>query len=372
MLAVAALSARALVESAARDGLRCVALDLFGDADTRRAAAQWISIGEPAALRIDGDRLLRALRTLAAEHDVSGWIAGSGFEAQPDLLEAAAQCVPLLGTAGADMRRVRDPVAFFHFLRTHGIAHPPVAFTPPRTPGPWLHKDSGGCGGWHVRRSADEPPGHGGYWQLERAGPPMSATFVANGRDAVVLGFNRQLVRAIGERPFVFAGVVGPVAPTEAMQRTIGDAVRKLAREFRVRGLASLDFVLHDEVAEVIELNPRPPASLLLYPRVGGHGALHAHRRACVQGLLPPGPVIARESNGMQIVFAPRALQLDAARAALIARWPGTHDLPHAGTAFMPGDPLCSLSARGADAAQVQTALMQSRDALLQALETVR
>jgi predicted ATP-grasp superfamily ATP-dependent carboligase len=371
VLAVAALSARAIVESAARDGMRCVALDVFGDADTRRAA-QWRSIGDAATLRIDADRLLGALRALATDGDVTGWVAGSGFEGQPELLEAGAQCLPLLGTAGADVRRLRDPVAFFHVLRTNGIAHPPVCFAPPHAPGPWLHKDSGGCGGWQVYRGADGPPGRGSYWQLERAGPAMSATFVADGADAVVLGFNRQLVRAIGERPFVFAGVIGPLAPTEAMQRSIGDAVRTLAREFRVRGLASLDFVLHGDAAEVIELNPRPPASLSLYPRVGGHGALHAHRRACLQGLLPSGPVPGETVHGMQIVFAPRALRLDDAGAARIAHWPGAHDLPHAGTSFMPGDPLCSVSASGADAAQVQAALTQSRDALLQALENLR
>ena len=41
MLALAALSARALAEAAAREGLRAVALDVFGDADTRRHAADW-------------------------------------------------------------------------------------------------------------------------------------------------------------------------------------------------------------------------------------------------------------------------------------------------------------------------------------------
>lgn len=372
MLAVAALSARAIVESAARDGIRCVALDVFGDVDTRRAAAQWIPIGEPTTLRIDGDRLLGALRALAADDRVSGWIAGSGFEALPELLEAGAQCLPLLGTAGADVRRLRDPVAFFHFLRANGIAHPPVCFTRPHAPGPWLHKDSGGCGGWQVRRDADGPPGRGSYWQVERAGAAMSATFVANGKDATVLGFNLQRVRAIGERPFVFAGVVGPLLPGEALQRSIGDTVRKLAAQFRVCGLGSLDFVMHGDSAEVIELNPRPPASLALYPRVGGHGALHAHRRACVQGVLPSGPAPMDGVRGIEIVFAPRALQLDEASAAMIARWPGAHDLPHAGSRFMPGDPLCSLSAAGADADEVQAALTRARDALLQSLENDR
>jgi predicted ATP-grasp superfamily ATP-dependent carboligase len=347
-----------------------VALDVFGDADTRRAAARWMPIGDPASLRIDGDRVLAALAALAREGSVAGWVAGSGFDGRPDWLEAGARHLPLLGTAAHDVRRVRDPLTFFSALRAHGIAHPPVCFTPPQAGGPWLHKNSAGCGGWQVRRGADGQPGRGVHWQVERAGPAMSATLVANGEDAVVLGFNRQQVQAIGECPFVFSGVVGPVPPSEAMQRSIGGAVRALAREFRVRGLASLDFVMHGDDAEVIELNPRPPASLALYPRVGGHGALHAHRLACQQGVLPPAPAAADGVRGSAIVFASRALRLDDGVAERIARWPGAHDLPHAGAVFMPGDPLCSLSARGADAAQVQAGLNQSRDALLQSLET--
>jgi len=368
VLVVAALSARAIVESAARDGMRCIALDLFGDADTRRTAARWMSIGEPATMRIDGERLLAGLAH-ARDRGATAWVAGSGFEGQPALLDAGARQLPLWGTAGADVTRARDPQTFFEFLRASGIAHPPVCLAPPRAPGAWLYKDSGASGGWHVCRSADGQPGERRHWQLERTGPAMSATFIANGEDAVVLGFNLQLVRSIGGHPFVFAGVVGPVMPSDTTQRAITDAVRTLTREFRVRGLASLDFVLHDGRAEVIELNARLPASMALYPRVGAFGPLHAHRRACLHDVLPSGPAPADIVRGIEIVFAPRALRLDAAAAEAIAHWPRAHDLPHAGTVFRPGDPLCSLSASGGNAAQVQAALTQGRDALLQSLE---
>jgi hypothetical protein len=158
VLAIAALSARAIAESAVRDGMPCIALDVFGDADTRRAAARWMSIGDPTSLRIDGERLLAALGQ-AQGCGASAWIVGSGFEGQPDLLEAGARDLPLWGTAGADVARLRDPQTFFECLRASGIAHPPVCLAPPRTPGPWLYKDSGACGGAHVRRSADGRPG---------------------------------------------------------------------------------------------------------------------------------------------------------------------------------------------------------------------
>ena len=90
-MAVAALSARALAEWARADGRPVLALDAFGDADTRRAAVRWAGIGSAEGLRIDGQRLLDEL----ARPGLQVWVAGSGFEAQPELLEAAASRLPL-------------------------------------------------------------------------------------------------------------------------------------------------------------------------------------------------------------------------------------------------------------------------------------
>ena len=113
---------------------------------------------------------------------------------------------------------------------------------------------------------------------------PMSATFVANGRDAVVLGINQQLVQRIGARPFVFCGVVGPVPMEAALTQRIEQAVRALAAEFELRGLGSLDFMLDGDAFAVLEVNPRPPASVALYR---DQRPIEAHLRACREGELP-------------------------------------------------------------------------------------
>jgi uncharacterized protein len=371
VLAVAALSARALVESAALDGTRTVALDCFGDADTQRLAAQWHEVGAASALRIDDDKLLASLSTLAQRGDTMGWIAGSGLDGRADLLERGATLLPLLGTAPQDVRRVRDPQEFFGVLHSHGIGFPSVSLDPPATPAGWLLKDAGGCGGWQVRRAAPGlTAGPGQYWQRERRGGAMSATFVANGRDAVLLGFNAQTMRPVGDRPFVFCGVTGPVPVSDAVQRELTAITRLLAAVFRLRGLGSLDFLLDGDTVEVLELNPRPPASLALYPRVGEGGPVRAHLRACRSGELPPAPARVDGVRGTDIVFAPRALHVDAAMAAQIAQRDGACDLPRAGTRVAAGEPLCSLVAECRDAHEVTTRLASRRDALLASLET--
>jgi predicted ATP-grasp superfamily ATP-dependent carboligase len=384
VLAVAAVSARMLAEAAARDGHGVVALDLFGDLDTRRASAQWLPIGRDGSLQFDAARVLDALRHVACDvdGDVVGWVPGSGFEGHAELLEAGAQLLPLIGTAAGAVRRVRDPRQFFGALAAHGIAHPAVQMDAPADPHGWLLKDAHACGGWHIRAAAAAPPeGLSGraaqeascdashyYHQRAMAGTPMSATFIANGSDALLLGVNELLVRPFGAHPHVYCGCIGPVAVPVEVARQVGDAVRRLSAEFGLRGWCSLDFIRDGDAVGVLEVNPRPPASIALYAR---RGLIDAQLRACLQGELPlPTAFAASRVCGSEIVYARRPVQLDAARARRIADWPNAHDLPAAGAGFAAGDPICSLGADGASAAQVKAILSAGRDALLDTLET--
>ena len=380
VLAVAAISARMLAEAAAADGFEVVGLDLFGDVDTRRACTQWWPIGEPGHLHIDADRLLSALAMLAARNqsaEVVGWIAGSGFEGRPDLLACGAALLPLIGTPADAVRRVRDPQLFFDVLDAQGIAHPPVLATAPTDANGWLVKDAGGCGGWHIRRAtpheAVQPPY---YVQREVPGTPMSATFIANGSSAVVLGFNQLIVRPVLARPFVYCGAVGPVALPPAVADAVPAAVRALAASFALRGLGSLDFMLDGDRVQVLEVNPRPPASMALY---GGNGDRAAsspivadHVRACLQGVLPEQtmPTASATVLGTEIVFAPHRLWLSESAAQRLAGNRACHDLPAAGQQFDVGDPVCSVSASGGSAEQVLALLDRGREAVFQTLET--
>ncbi len=397
VLAVAAVSARMLAEAARAEGFDVVALDLFGDADTRRACAEWLPIGRPETLHIDADLLLSALAALARRGDVAGWIAGSDFEGRPELLERGAALLPLIGTPAHAVRRVRDPKAFFGLLDAEGIAHPEVRMRLPADAAGWLSKDAHGCGGWHIRRLVPprgEPPhtpmdadadldatAHR-YFQREMPGTPMSATFIANGGDACVLGFNRLIVRRFGARPFVFCGAVGPVALPEDLANRITAIVRSLAVEFALRGLGSLDFMLDGDALGVLEINPRPPASIALYgrkpadAREPAQGLIASHVRACLEGELPQPTALGSHGfshgpvKGTEIVFATRPLQLDEPAALRLAGRAACHDLPFGATRFQTGDPICSVSASGPDAAQVHALLALGREAVHRSLET--
>ena len=150
-LVVAGISVRALAESARQGGWDVIALDLFGDADTRRASVHWAPIGEPSALRIDPALLHAQLQRAARHPRVDGWVPASGFEGAPELLAAGGAALPCLSIEPSAMRRVRAPADFFGALDRHRLAHPRISFEAPADPVGWLAKRAGGCGGAHIR-----------------------------------------------------------------------------------------------------------------------------------------------------------------------------------------------------------------------------
>lgn len=367
-IAVAGLSARMMAQAAVRDGFGVVALDLFGDVDTRRIATRWFAIGEPQRLQLDPTLTLSALEGLAQRGDVAGWVAGSGFEGQPELLDEAAQRLPLIGMAPAAVARLRDPARFFGFLERQGIGCPPTRLDAPLDAAEWLLKDARGCGGWHIRRAPPDPsepvpPHH--YFQRETPGLPMSATFVANGRRAQVLGFNRLIVRPLGDRPHVFCGVVGPLALPHGVARRVQAIVAALTQHFELRGLCSLDFLLEGTLVSVLEVNPRPPASIALY---ADQQPMAAHVRACLDAELPP-PAPASTVHGLETVFARHPIELDAATADLLSQRTDVHDVPHAGQYFEGDQAVCTLSASGHSELDVLARLQSGREALWTTLE---
>ncbi len=369
-LAVAGLSARLMAEAAVSDGFEVVALDLFGDVDTCAAASRWFGIGEPARLQIDGGRVLATLALLARQGGVVGWVAGGGFEGRCALLARGAEVLPLIGTTPEAVARLRDPAKFFAFLDEHAIEHPPVRLSPAADGSAWLLKDFHGSGGWHIRRAVPGQPeslAPGQYLQRECAGQPMSATFVANGSAVRLLGVNQQIVCALGASPYAFRGVIGPLPVAGGVLLRLQTILRTLAEGMALRGLASLDFLLDADRVRVLEVNPRPPASLALYPH---WQPMAAHVRACLHGDLPAPPAVCAVVRGHEIVFAPQPVRLGLPMASALAALPDTHDLPAAGQQFAAGDPLCSVSASGRSAAEVLGRLQARRDTLVRSLET--
>lgn len=365
-LVIAGLSVRAAAEAARRDGFDVVAVDQFGDADTRAAATAW--------------------HALAPLPDVGGgapWLVTSGFDT-PDAL-TALHTRPLLGTAPAAMARVRDPRTFFSALDARGIAHPAVSLAPQTGTG-WLCKDFASSGGQQVRPADQAPcvPSPGRYWQRHVPdAAPVSLTFLGNGERAALLGLNQPLLHPDAACPWRFGGLIGPLPMTGRQQTRLQGLADRLTSEFDLRGLASLDLLQRGDAEAdtgedewlVLEINPRLSASLVLYGAAGG--LMRAVVAACVLGRLPDKAALQRlrgpHLRGFEIVRPARPCVLGASgvralqqRAAAL----GLHDLPAGPQGFEAGDPLCSVEAEGDSADDVLRALADRRAALDGFLET--
>ncbi|WP_156924342.1 ATP-grasp domain-containing protein [Derxia gummosa] len=373
MIAVAGLSARMLAESGRSAGIPVLALDLFGDRDTRRAARRWQGIGDAASLRISADALVAALREGRRDGRLTGWVPGGGFEMEPALVERGAAAAVLLGNPHWVWRRVKTPSIFFVRLTALGIPHPETRADPPAEPEGWLRKCATGTGGWHVRPLDAALGDDGGCCFYQRAvpGQPMSALFLANGSELRILGFNRQLVGIDAARPFVYRGVIGPVALPARLAERIGDALRALVAEFGLVGLNSLDFMVDGDDFSVLEINPRPSASMALHEDAVPGGLLQAHVEACRARRLPPPNAAPRQRTvirGCETVFADRALTLEESAIGWLERRGWCHDIPAGAATVLPGQPVCTVSVDAADADAVAGLLAIRRDAVLKTL----
>lgn len=372
-LAVASLSARALVEAAHTEGYRPVALDLFGDADTRRAAEAWMPIGNCANFAIDGRALLAALLQLRGEGRADAWIAGSGFEGQPELLEAGSRILPLIGNRPQTVARIRSPATFFARLAALGIPYPETSLAFPSPPSGWLRKDAGSCGGWEVKPAMVMEPARSASVHYQRVAPgqPMSALFLAGGGRSHLLGVNVQIARRLGARPYVFHGCIGPVDLPPAFRYRLGEWLDVLAGEFGLRGFNGLDFLFDGERMTVLELNPRPPASLALYRGVLPGGLIGFHVAASLDGQLPKRVPAKRSGprRGFLVVFARRSCHVGPAAITVLASLTWCHDLPAVPTRLRQGNPVCTITAEGSSVAAVQTLLQQRRRQILSLLE---
>ncbi|CAG9254261.1 ATP-grasp domain-containing protein [Paraburkholderia unamae] len=391
-IAVAGLSARMLAQSAARSGLRVLALDAFGDRDTRAAAAQWTDIGGGAPLSIDGERLAEALARAAQAPGLIGligWIAGSGLEPFVARLRDAPGLPRFIGNPVAASAAVREPRRFFPLLDALAIPHPPVRFAPPAAPPGWLIKRAEGCGGTHIERAESVGDLHAlagfgehdpspAYFQRHMRGRPLSALFIAAHGTARVIGFAEQLVCAMGRLPFVHAGSIGPIDLAPAIAARVCAAIAALCAQTGLTGMHSCDFLLDGDTFALLEINTRPSATMALYetaaPRTWPRGLLAWHIEACLHGRLPPATVAcaaphARGRAGQRVLFASHAFDVSPAFSDACLRDLRCRDVPMPGTHIEAGQPVCTLLVRAPSVQAVRRALDAQQTRVLQRIE---
>jgi uncharacterized protein len=335
-------SARSLSASAAHAGFAPLSIDVFGDEDMRAMSFASVRLDGGLAQGLIADKVVGAVEMLVTAHNPVGLVYGAGFEHQPEIIIAVAQKTRVFGNSAETLQRAKDPLTFAQVCKANGVRHPSIAFESPDEPELWLKKRRGGAGGAHIANvdgANDDSPEC--YFQRRVAGESISALFLASERKAEILGLSVQWTAPTPGSPFRYGGAAGPVDIDRANVEEITRSVAAITSELDLVGLNSADFLVSTDAVWLIEINPRPGATLDVFE--SNEAPLFARHVAACEGRRMP----AASSFGVkaaETVYAPHEL---AVREGM--NWPDwAVDRSPPGTHFFAGDPVCTVLASGA------------------------
>jgi uncharacterized protein len=338
---IAALSGRALAVAARKAGYAPLVADLFADEDLCAAAAKAARMADNLKTGLAGPTTRKTLARLAAGKKCEGLVWGAGFEDRPELLANLARMWPVLGNSAEVVRRAKDPVHLAGLCQALGIAHPQIRETAPRDTTGWLRKTVGGSGGAHIRTASEEVASRGKtYYQCMVDGRSVSALFVANGEKTLMIGFTDQWSNPTHEAPLRYGGALRPASINRRQKLALDQTVGDISQALGLRGLNSADFIIADQSHWLIEINPRPGATLDIFDEASVP-LFSLHVEAC-RGSLPARAPRYSGAAAAALVYATRRIE-----AFPKLDWPEwTADRQRAGTRVEVGEPICTVRAK--------------------------
>ena len=155
---------------------------------------------------------------------------------------------------------------------------------------------------------------------------------------AHVLGFSTQWTAPTRAPPVPLWRCGAPAPIAADTQTALTHAVQPLAAATPLVGLNSADFLVDGDGFRLLEINPRPGATLDMFEPPGG-SLFALHMSACDGALASQAPSLTGAA-ATAIVYAERDTTIPP------LDWPDwTADRPHAGTAVKTGEPLCTVLA---------------------------
>jgi uncharacterized protein len=347
-LLLIAVSARALAAAARRAGYAAIAIDAFGDDDTRAVCCETVVV-ENAMGGFADVALEPIVARLCAAHAPAGLVYGSGFDDCPKALDPLAQHARILGWP-TGLARAKSPRWFATICKIAGIKHPKIRVVRPENASQWLIKRSGGSGGVHIAPAeAWRALRRGEYWQRRVEGRAVSLLFVRDPLALTPIAWSEQWTAPSPGAPFRYGGAAGPIdieTPLGFMEK-----LAALTLWIGVRGLASADFIDDGETFWLLEINPRPGATLDLFDD-DEDPLLARHIAALTDG--PAAPAKTRAPAAAAVVYA----EADAIAPKEV--WPEwVADRPAAGTSIPTGMPVCTVMSRAASAAEAKATVQQ-------------
>jgi uncharacterized protein len=335
---VVAYSARALASSASRAGFSPLSIDVFGDEDTKEVSLACVRLDGGLSEGLTLEKVAGAVESLISAHDPVGLAYGAGFEHQPEAIATIPRRIRIFGNEAETLKRAKDPVSLARMCEANSVRHPQIALDSPDEPEFWLMKKRGGAGGIHIAAAGSSLVSPDCYFQRRVAGKSISALFLASGKRVEIIGLSTQWNAPTLATPFRYGGAAGPADVELAQAEEIARSVAAIASELNLVGLNSADFLVSDDEVWLIEINPRPGATLDVFE--SNEDPLFARHVAACDGRLTPMPPRSR-FKAAEIAYAPCDIVVPNGR-----NWPDWMvDRSPSGTRIAGGEPVCTVIA---------------------------
>jgi predicted ATP-grasp superfamily ATP-dependent carboligase len=350
------LSVRAMAESAVHSGYDVIALDAFGDQDLEK-------IAESHSLQREFRTLFSAKALLIASQRLifDAVVYTSNLENHPRVIQKFADRYLVIGNAPGVIKRIRHWQTLFSTLSQAGFQVPETVFAgnnhPHALDRDWLVRPVLSGGGHDIAHwRSPEMPGREYMLQEYIPGTPCSASFIADGRNCVMIGMTEQLIGIpeLGGRGFYYCGNLLPIEETlvsTSDKKILAQAQRLAAfitQEYGLIGLNSIDFIVNNEKIILTEVNPRYSGSMELIEQAYGLPLFELHLKSVLNHELPDFNLETRLDDrsffGKAILYA----QKDA-KAPETQNWykMGIRDIPHPGERLEKGQPICTILSQG-------------------------
>jgi len=329
---VAGFATRHVVQSAFGAGYEVYAVDHFCDQDLSFYARESVPFAEL-------DELPGAVEEMCRRHEPDILAVTSGAEALSSRI--------LCGTSPDKARRFLDKLETHRFFDEIGVSAPALL---PEGVYPSMVKPRSGSGGWRnrvVRNTGEREAWKDLFGDIPvvieelAGGMPCSVCCLADGRKAVAVAVNRQVLRGGSGAEFGFCGSVTPFR--NGKEQELAALAERIAAASGCIGTLGVDFVSGDQIT-AIELNPRFQATLDTVEMATGLNLFSAHVAAC-RGLLPEKRPASLLVAVREILFADKDLTVGKGLQRL---YPVIADIPWPGSRFEEGQAVVSVYGWGA------------------------
>jgi predicted ATP-grasp superfamily ATP-dependent carboligase len=362
-------SVRHIASSAARAGLEVLAADCYRDLDLAESVSKSFLLGcDPS---IPGDLARSAedlIRRVLDREPVDALVLGPGVE------EMRVEGVRVLNNTPERISEVSDKLWLARWLEREGFDSVP---TRPLSAGmvcaefPLMVKPRKGAGGAENRLvSCDEDlSGLKGELIVQEvvAGTPASVSVIADGKEAVAVSANEQLIGTswLGGSGFRYCGNISPLDldPDDPSLAEMKKVAEEIAVALGLVGSNGIDFILTEAGAVVLEVNPRFQGSIDAVELSTGMNLFQAHQLS-FDGRLPKR-LKPRGFGGRGVLFAKEDLKIEVDLRGATA-W--VADVPRPGTFAKRGEPIISIKSFGKERGEALDLLRRRSSSIYGAL----